>query len=216
MKCPSYKDEKHVESIKHYLQIILTFVSTVWNLIKPPCVFIGGKIAVVCAWYKTQWVKFTHNKYDEFVYKRGVTMAAATLAAVIIIPSVVGLFLQTGYYLATHKKESIYLIQSEEIYPDENIWAVRGCYNQNCDSESSLYYRIKPSVFHHLWSIGHNGTIFLPDTIGSSVPTGLTRCEVDSYGIRMRVLMTFNIYPSVLKIMCEDYGPMSGNSPKAQ
>ncbi|SBV93804.1 Putative Chaperone protein clpB 1 (fragment) [uncultured delta proteobacterium] len=87
-----------------------------------------------------------------------------------------------------------------------NIWAVRGCYNQNCDSDSSLYYRIKPSVFHHLWSLSHNGTIFLPDTIGSSVPTGLTRCEVDSYGIRTRVLMTFHVYPSILKIMCENYG----------
>ena len=197
-----------MESVKYFLQIVLTFISSAWDIIKTPCVIIGEKAVIVFSWYKDLWIRFTHNKYDEFVYKRGMAMAVATLAAIIIIPSIVGLFFQTGYYLATHKKESVYLIQSEEIYPDDNIWAVRGCYNQNCDSDSSLYYRIKPSLFHHLWSVGHNGTIFLPDTIGSSVPTGLTRCEVDSYGIRMRILMTFNIYPSVLKIMCEDYGSL--------
>lgn len=195
-----------MDGIRSFIQMVLSVVAVVWNLIKTPVLFIADKLARLFAWYKPLWVKYTHNKYDEFVYKRGVAMAAATLAAVIIIPGTVGLFLQTGYYLATHKKESIYLIQSEEIYPDDNIWAVRGCYNQNCDSDSSLYYRIKPSVFHHLWSLSHNGTIFLPDTIGSSVPTGLTRCEVDSYGIRTRVLMTFHVYPSILKIMCENYG----------
>jgi hypothetical protein len=81
---------------------------------------------------------------------------------------------------------------------------MRGCHTRNCDSDSSLYYRIRPSLFNQLWSITHNGTIFLPDAIGSSVPTGLTLCEVDSYGLRLRILMTFNIYPSVLKITCNE------------
>jgi hypothetical protein len=196
-----------VDGLRSFIQLILSLAALIWGLIKAPALFAAEKLARLFAWYKPLWVRYTHNKYDEFVYKRGLVMAAATVAAVVIIPGLVGLFLQTGYYLATHKKESIYLIQSEEIYPDDNIWAVRGCHNQNCDSESSLYYRIKPSLFHHLWSISHNGAIFLPDTIGSSVPTGLTRCEVDSYGIRMRVLMAFNIYPSILKITCEEYGP---------
>ena len=197
-----------MESIRYFLQIVLTFISAVWELVKPPCVFVGRKIAVVFIWYKKLWIKYTHNKYQEFVYKRGVAMALATLAAIIIIPSVLGLFFDTSYYLITRKKESIYLIQSEEIYPDDNIWGVRGCHNQNCDSDSSVYYRIRPSLFHHLWSIGHNGNIFLPDTIGSSVPTGMTQCEVISYGIRARVLMTFHIYPSILKITCSGYGAM--------
>lgn len=197
-----------MDGIKHFLQIVLTVVSVVWRLVKTPAAFIGGKLARLFAWYKKLWVKLTHNKYDEFVYKRGAIMAAGTLASLIIIPAVLSILLRTTYYLATYKKEKIYLIQSEEIYPDDNIWAVRGCYNQNCDSESSLYYRIEPSMFHHLWSIGHGDGIFLPDAIGSSVPTGLTQCEVVSYGIRLRILMTFNIYPSILKINCDDYGNM--------
>lgn len=193
-----------MDSIKHFLQIILNFIFSVWNTIKTPCTAIGGKLAILFGWYKKIWVKYTHNKYDEFEYKKGVAMIAATLASVVIIPYIAKLFFDTGYYLATHKKESIYLTQSEEIYPDDNIWGVRGCYTKDCDSDSSLYYRIRPSLFNYMWSLGHNGTIFLPDAIGASVPTGLTKCEVDSYGIRLRILMTFNIYPSVLKITCED------------
>ena len=197
-----------MDSLRSFLQIIVTFVQSVWSVIKTPCGFIGGKLAIFLRWYKNLWVRLTHNKYDEFVYKRGVAMVAGTVVAAVVIPWTLAVILDSGYYLATHKKESIYLIQSEEIFPEDNIWAVRGCYNQNCDSESSLYYRIKPSMFNHLWSLSHGDGIFLPDAIGSSVPTGLTKCEVDSYGIRLRILMTFNIYPSVLKIMCEDYGPM--------
>ena len=197
-----------MESLRYFLQMVVTVISSVWSLIKAPTLFVYEKLSRLFHWYKKLWIRFTHNKYQEFVYRRGVIMATATLAAVIIIPAAVGVVLQTGYYLATYKKESIYLIQSEEIYPDDNIWAVRGCYNKNCDSDTSLYYRIRPSLFHHLWSIGHNGSIFLPDTIGSSVPTGLTRCEVVSYGIRARVLMTFHIYPSILKITCEGYGAL--------
>lgn len=181
---------------KNFFQTIIAAVS-----------FAGKKIFGIFSWYKKLWVKFTHNKYDEFVYKRGAAMAAATL----IVPILICLILQTGYYLATYKKETIYLNQSEEIYPDDNIWGVRGCNTKHCDSDTSLYFRIKPSLFHHLWNIGHSGRVFLPDAIGSSVPTGLTRCEVISYGVRFRVLMMFNVYPNILKITCEaEQEPQSG------
>lgn len=182
----------HVKSSKSFSQIVITVIS-----------FIGQKVRSAFSWYKALWVKFTHNKYDEFVYKRGVTMAAATLATMVIIPMLICLIFQTAYFWTTYKKEIIYLSQSEEIYPDDNIWGVRGCYTQRCDSDSSIYFRIKPSVFHHLWNIGNNGHVFLPDVIGSSVPTGLTQCEVISYGVRMRMTMLFNIYPNILKITCD-------------
>ncbi len=178
---------------KSFTQIVITVIS-----------FLGKKILSLIAWYKKLWVKFTHNKYDEFVYKRGIAMVAATFATIIIIPTLFCIILDTTYYLTTYKKETIYLNQSEEIYPDDNIWGVRGCYTEQCDSDSSLYFRIKPSMFHHLWSILNEGRIFLPDTVGSSVPTGLTRCEVVSYGVRMRMTMLLNIYPIILKINCEE------------
>lgn len=195
-----------MEGLKSFIRLILSIFAFVWGVIGAPLRFIGRQLARLLAWYKRIWVKFTHNKYGEFVYKRGLIMAVSSLAALVIIPTVLCLLLRTTYYLATYKKEKIYLIQSEEIYPTENTWAVRGCYTQNCDSENSLYYRIEPSLFHQLWSLSHEGSIFLPDAIGSSVPTGMTQCEVVSYGIRLRILMIFNIYPNILKINCDDYG----------
>lgn len=195
-----------MENIKYVLQMILAPIFSVWGLIKAPVTMVWSRVAKIFVWYKSLWVKCTHNKYGEFVYRRGAMMAAATVLSVIIIPTLVLLPLQTAYYWATYKKERVYLIQSEEIYPDDNIWGVRGCYTKNCDSDSSLYYRIRPSVFHHLWSLGHNGNIFLPDIIGSSVPTGMTQCEVVSYGVRTRVLMTFHIYPNILKVTCGGEG----------
>lgn len=177
---------------KNFVQMVIAVIS-----------FLGKKCLRFFSWYKKIWLKFTHNKYDEFIYKRGISMVIATIAIVVVIPTFLMLILNTTYYLTTYKKEIVYLNQSEEIYPDDNIWGVRGCYNQYCDSDSSLYFRIKPSVFNHLWSILKEGRIFLPDTIGSSVPTGLTRCEVVSYGVRMRLTMLLNIYPNILKITCE-------------
>lgn len=173
---------------KSFFQKIITSIS-----------FIAGKVFRIFSWYKHLWVKFTHNKYDEFVYKRGLAMIVGTAAAVVFVC----LIFQTTYFWTTYKKETIYLSQSEEIYPDENIWGVRGCYTQNCDSNSSLYYRIKPSLFHHIWSLLSSGRVFLPDVLGSSVPTGFTRCEVISYGVRFRVTMLFNIYPNILRVTCE-------------
>lgn len=194
-----------MEERNSVLQKIILVLSFIWNLLVVAGKAIGGLLVRLVVWYKKLWVRFTHNKYEEFVYKRGLAMAAATLLFIVLVPTIGLLIFQTTYYLLTYKKDRIYLIQSEEIYPDDNIWAVRGCYNKVCDSDSSLYFRIRPSLFHHLWSLGHNGSIFLPDVIGSSVPTGLTRCEIVSYGFRLKLMMHFDIYPSILEIRCEDF-----------
>lgn len=195
-----------MEGRNSFLEKVAAVFYFIWNLLKGLGRLIVNSLARLLAWYKRLWVRFTHNKYEEFVYKRGIAMAVATLAFIALIPTIGMLLFQTTYYLATYKKDSIYLIQSEEIYPDSNTWGVRGCYSNTCDSNSSLYFRIKPSLFHHLWSITHNGSIFLPDIIGSSVPTGLTKCEIISYGLRLKIMMSLDIYPSILEIKCEDSG----------
>lgn len=193
-----------MESLKSFVHLVLSGLATIWGVIRVPLGFLKRVCSKIFPWYKKIWVKHTYNKYGEFVYKRGLLTALATIACLVIIPAAACFMLQTGYYFATHKKERIYLIQSEEIYPDDNIWGVRGCYNENCDSDTSLYYRIEPSLFHLAWNMTHHGSIFLPDAIGASVPTGLTQCEVVSYGLRLRILMRFNIYPKILQINCDN------------
>lgn len=171
--------------------------------------FVVNKLKSVLKWYKGIWINYTYNKYGEFLYKKAAVMLVITFTSLIIAYSAMTLVFQTAYYFATYKKETIYLSQSEEIYPDDNIWNVRGCYTEYCDSNSSIYFRINPSVFHHLWNLIHSGRVFLPDMLGSSVPTGLTKCEIVSYGIRMRMTMLFNIYPKILKISCDSATPLN-------
>lgn len=165
--------------------------------------FIGGYFWRVVKWYKELWVKVTHNKYDEFVYKRGAAMLLGTISLVIIVPMVLSFFVQTAFYFTTSKTEEIYLSASQEIDNDNNVWVVRGCRQTMCDSNESLYYRIKPSMFHHAWNLVDSGHFFLPDALGASIPLRPTKCAVTSYGIRKRMTMLFNIYPIILKVDCK-------------
>lgn len=154
-------------------------------------------------WYRRLWVRFTHNEYGGFVYWRGGAMIVATGIALYLIPIMFMFAAQTALYFTTRNYEEVYLIQSEEIYPDDNIWAVRGCERLPCDRDTSIYFRISPTPFNHLWSLVNTGWLFVPDDVGSGVPTGLTRCWVRSYGIRIKTLMRrFEIYPDALDISC--------------
>lgn len=166
------------------------------------CVWMLGS---VFRWYRRLWVRVTHNEYGGFVYWRGGAMIAATAVALYLIPIMLGFAAQTALYFTTRNYEEVYLIQSEEIYPDDNIWAVRGCERLPCDRDSSIYFRISPTPFNHLWSLVNTGWLFVPDDVGSGVPTGLTRCWVRSYGIRIKTLMRrFEIYPDALDISCRN------------
>lgn len=178
----------------------LTFVRKLIGMIS----YIGGYFWRIIKWYKDLWVRVTHNKYDEFVYKRGAAMLVATFLAVIIVPMVISFFAQTAFYFTTSKKEEVYLSASQEIDNSNNVWVVRGCRQTICDSNESLYYRIKPSMFHHVWNLLDSGHFFLSDALGASIPLRPTKCEVTSYGIRKRMTMMFNIYPIILKVSCKN------------
>lgn len=201
-----------LENIKAFLassrflvQVAAAFYWLWSNPFKPIRNAISTVAKFIFTWYKTLWVKFTHNSYGGFVYWRGGTMVMATIFVLWITPTMLGLAAQSALYFTTRTYEEVYLIQSDEIYPDDNIWSVRGCDRLPCDRDSSIYYRIAPSAFNHIWSIFDTGWIFIPDNVGSGVPTGLTKCWVRSYGIRIKTLMRrFEIYPDVLEISCNN------------
>lgn len=154
-------------------------------------------------WYRRLWIRATHDRYGGFVYWRGGAMIFATVIGIYLLPIVLGFAAQTALYATTRNYEEVYLIQSEEIFPEDNVWAVRGCERLPCDRDSSIYFRISPTAFNHVWSLINTGWLFIPDDVGSGVPTGLTRCWVRSYGIRLKTLMRrFEIYPDALEISC--------------
>ena len=177
----------------------------IWTV---PLAPISRTVGAVAVWgwrkYKSMWMRLTHDKYGGFVYWRGGGMAAVTLTSIFMLPTIVLFCFQVAMFVTTQRNEQVYLIQSEEILPNDNIWSVRGCDKLPCNRDSSIYYRIAPTTFNHVWSIFSTGWIFLPDVVGSGVPTGLTRCSVRSYGIRVKALMNrMDIYPDALEISCD-------------
>lgn len=156
--------------------------------------------------YRDLWNRLTY-KDDKFVYSRGAFTVLGTLAFLYAIPMLIVLSYQTAMYTLTYHNERVYLFHSQELYPDDNIWSVRGCELVDCANES-LYFRVSPTTFNQIWSVLHKGKAFLADDIASGVPPGKTECQVISYGIRVKLLMRrFDIYPDALSIVCD--GPRS-------
>lgn len=152
--------------------------------------------------YKAFWNKATYRD-GKFVYSRGAFTVVGTVAFLYAIPMMLVLMYQTTMYAATYHNERVYLFHAQELYPDDNIWSVRGCEMEDCANES-LYFRVSPTVFNQIWSVLHKGKAFLSDDIASGVPPGKTECQVISYGIRVKLLMRrFDIYPDALAIVCD-------------
>lgn len=186
-----------------FLKQVLASVMWLWNFMLKPILNVFIKIGT---WfyekYKTLWPKLTY-KDGHFDYKRGGITIASTLFLIWMIPTLIVLSWQSTMYMTTYQNERVFLFHSEEIYPEDNIWSVRGCEIENCATES-LYYRVSPTLFNQLWSLSHKGRSFLADDIASGVPPGKTECQVISYGIRIKTLMRrFEIYPDAVSIVCD-------------
>ena len=155
--------------------------------------------------YKRLWTRITFPN-DKFSPKRALLFILGSLGALfflyLLIPGLINITFNSFIYALTSKTETVYLYLSEEIYPDENIWSVKGCRETSCDLKSSIYYRIKPSAFNHLISVFTQGSLFLPDALGSSVPTGTTLCDVKAYGFRYKSLARWDVYPNIISIKC--------------
>lgn len=194
-----------IENIKYIISIIYTIFKFIENCIVRPI----KKILKICEpltnEYKRLWNNFTHDKYGDFIYKRAIYMIFATVINLYIVYSILGFMVDLGYYLSTKKTEIIYLSDSVELDSDDNIWGVNGCPTQDCDSSTALYFRIKTTWFNQIWNLFHHQQLFFADGIAAGVPTGQTKCEVISYGLRYRILMIYNYYPQILQVKCNNH-----------
>jgi hypothetical protein len=168
-----------MEDIKKFLsnsRFIIQFLAGlhfVWDrVLGPPRRILLKVLGRFFNWYKATWNRYTYDKYGGFVYKRAGIMTTATLAVLIMIPTFISLSFNAALFFTTYRSERVYLFNSEEIYPDDNIWSIRGCEMVNCATES-LYFRVAPSLFNQIWSVIYNRELFLADDIASGVPARL-------------------------------------------
>ena len=129
----------------------------------------------------------------------------------VFIPAVAFLY-DLGLYLATVKTDEIvYLTNSQEILPEENIHSVQGCHALPCTDKNSIYFRIRATYFNEAWSLAHGRGLFFPDYVAASVPLSISRCTITSYGVRVKLIMRgMDIYPDLLRTEC---APLQGDLP---
>jgi hypothetical protein len=179
-----------------------------WRLLEPALravVWRPGKW--LFHWYRRQWERWT-RKNGRFSITRGAAMLMAT-SLIIYFPvfAVLELFWDASWYLMTAKRdEVVYLTSSQEIDSDRDVHNVKGCETKPCQDQNSLYFRVRPTMFNHLWSVFHNGDVFYPDYVAGAVAPGMNRCTITSYGIRFKFIMRrmegLNVYPDLLAARC--------------
>jgi hypothetical protein len=156
--------------------------------------------------------KFQNRQFSKT--RAGVFLLVSAVSAwYLVVPALVVL-VDTAIYLATVKhNEQVYLTNSQEIVPGENEHSVQGCHALPCTDDNSVYYRIRASNFNEAWSVLHGRGLFYPDFVAAAVPVSISRCNITSYGLRIKFLMRgLDIYPDLLRTECtplQDIAPVA-------
>jgi len=158
----------------------------------------------------------TAHPEGEFSKKRaGIMLTATFLAAATLTPTMPGDMLRSvsveplwdGARMVTSlKTEKMYLSESKEIDPANDVHSVKACETITCQdedgSDNGMYFLVRPSLAHQAYSLATKGNLFVPDLVVTPVRPGLNECSVTSYGARLRLFKYFNIFPSMLSAEC--------------
>lgn len=180
------------------------------NVISP--VFTHPWVGKPFQWYRALWERVVNVKDkdgdDVFSKQRAGTMVIATLIGLYLLPAFIGGTVEfvwdTGRMATTYKyQETWYLGKSQEIDAKGNVFSAQGCESIRCTDQTSIYFRIKPSVAHHLWSLYHNKNIFFPDYVAAGIQNDINKCKVTGYGVRWKFLVrNWDVYPQILSVDC--------------
>lgn len=204
--------QKKVSAWYVFFYQVVTSVALIYRRwLSPVFGFLERPVGWLWFQYRRLWDFVVYTEKDgqrRFSKIRGAAMILWTIGSLwgawhIVLPTL----WDAGWYAATARvNETVYLTDSQEIYPDDNIHAVKGCEALPCSDQNTIYFRVRPQYFHHLWSMVHEGspfTLFFPDFIAPAVAPGLNKCKITSYGIRLKFLMrNLDIYPDLLAAEC--------------
>lgn len=204
-----------MEIKKNVIERAVHFVETKWLAVSDwyhrhahgPLSWIVRTIAAIGRWYRDSiWMRFAENKDGKRTAKRMAGTIAATLLVLWMLPSIFLATWQASLMLFTFERETVYLTAAEEVDPSGDIHAIRGCRAIPCNESDSIYFRVRPTWMHDIYSLWTRGSVFYPDYVASVVAPGVNKCEVSSYGIRIRALMRgWDIFPEMLDASCTPY-----------
>jgi hypothetical protein len=188
----------------HFIYQLASGVGWVWvNLLRPVLRPASRGLMAVIRGYRRLWDRHTRGRDGRFSTTRAGVVLTATAVFLFILPGLLGFGLDLALFAATVSQETVWLTQSQEIYPEDDVHSVKGCESRECSPESTIYFRIQPSLLNHLWSLIERGDLFYPDYIAAAVPPGLSECSIIRYGVRIKPLMRrFDLYQQILDARC--------------
>ena len=142
----THRTREDLSALQTFLAAIGGFLRGLWEVLLP----VGRGVAAVTPWLwrpvRALWNRLVYIE-DEYknrrLSKRRATYfvaASAVFAWFILIP-LLGFLYDLGLYLATVKRdEVVYLTNSQEIMPEDNVHSVQGCYRAALHRREQLLF----------------------------------------------------------------------------
>jgi hypothetical protein len=210
------RTQREVTSIQRFFaQLVVAAIWSYRHLLSPLLRIASYPVTWLWRLFRFLWDRFVYVD-DQFgnehfsKSRAGIFLSGSGVFVWFILLPILGfLFDAAVYFSSARHDEVVYLTNSQEILPEENIHSVQGCYALPCSEENSAYFRIRWTLFNQAWSLTQGHGMFLPDYVAASVPLSISTCKVTSYGIRLKFLVRgLDLYPDLLRSECT---PMVGS-----
>jgi hypothetical protein len=203
--------ERQVTSVHHAFVRSVAAVQWIWaNVVSP--VVTHRWLGALFRGYGRLWRRFVYrvdaDGDPQFSKSRAGGIVIATAVALWFLPAFLGgvaeLVWDTAWMTTTYRSdETWYLGKSQELDHVNNVFSAQGCASVNCSDQTSIYFRIKPSLAHHVWSLVRNHNVFFPEFIAAGIQNDVNKCRVIAYGARWKLLVrNWDMYPQILAVTC--------------
>ncbi len=120
---PALKEVRGIALLmQFFIQVFAGFVWFWENVLRPVTVNIFWRpFSWAFGKYRRLWDRVVYLKTGHFSYPRAGMMVTASIAAMFVIVPAVSFVFDAGMFFLSKKRETVYLTQSQEIYPDLDI-----------------------------------------------------------------------------------------------
>ena len=202
---------RHATSVQNAFSSAIAGARWIWSTVLRPIVthrWVGGFFR----WYGRLWRKTVYRPDADgdlrLSKRRASALVLATALALWFLPAFIAGtlgFVWDSVWMATtyRSAETWYLGKSQELDYVNNVFSAQGCASVNCTDQTSVYFRIEPSLAHHLWSLVRNRNIFFPEFVAAGIQNDVNKCRVIAYGARWKFLVrNWDMYPQILAVDC--------------
>jgi hypothetical protein len=204
----SARTVKELSALVKFWYQILRSLEWIWTYVGSPLWSFSRKVTLyLFRRYRDLWdyVVYKKDEYGDkqFNKTRGGLMLLATGLTIwyLGLPLIEFAKDSSLYLMLGRRHETIIMHNAQEIDKDTDTWSVQGCESIPCGYHSSVNFRVRTSLFNHLWAFIHTGNVFFPDAIGAAIPPVPNKCDITSYGIRWKFLMRgMDLYPDLLDV----------------